>query len=328
MKDKIWYMIAVLCLVCMLAGPVSALSITSDKHSLKSGENLTVNVSGMTNGTFFDLKVTNHQEIQSLANVFGNSNITIPFEISGAAFTISETNTTENSVTIGEYEIQPGEIKEEGQYHEMSYNGSSVNGLFSHNNTLNEIVEGTVITKWVATPMAGAKIVTSTAELNGTKVDGPENFDLNTSAYSANPATIDVEILANDTIAYKDTFFLEQGTLPAIIPTLIPGGSSASGSNDYTGATWTATPVANNTTANMTANVTPVISVTPPVSTTTGQPGEVVTSTGTKITETTTDLSGAATTANTSTTQPAGAPFALITLIGLGLACLMIHNRR
>jgi hypothetical protein len=307
----------------MLAGPASALSITSDKHSLKSGEIVTINVAGLTNNTSFDLKVTDIQQMNSLTSAFGNFNVTVPFAIGNPALTVSEVNTTENSITIGEDEA--------GQYNQMVFNGSSVNGQFSRNQDVDNFNGGNLTSSWATTPVIGAQYVTSIFELIGTKVDGPDIFTMDASGYSTTPSIINIEIRTNGTLAYQDTINFDQGTQVVVIPTLIPGGSSASGSNDYTGANRTTTPVANNTTANMTANVTPVISVTSPVATTTGQSGEVVPSTGMKMTETTTDLSGAATTANTANTtntRPAGAPFALVTLIGLGLACLVIRSRR
>lgn len=320
-------MIAALGLICMLAGPASALSITSDKHALKSGEIVTINVDGMTNGTYFELKVADHQEMDSLVSAFGDSNITVPFEISGATYRVSEENTTENSVIIGEYETSPEEIAEEGLYHEMIYNGTSANGLFARNHSWDEFEGGTLITKWVATPAANAEYVTSTFEINGTKIAGPDTFELNTSGYSANPSTIDVDIMANGTLAFHDTFTLENGTLPAVIPTLIPGSSSASGSDSYTGATGTVKPAVNNTTANLTANVTVT---TTPSTVGTVKAGEIPAAglnlAGTTVGANTTG--NATNTTSATTTQPSGAPFALITLIGLGLACLVVRSRR
>lgn len=326
MDNKIWYMIAALGLVCMLAGSASALSITTDKQALKSGELTTVNVSEMTNGTTFHMKVTIDQQIISAGNVSGGFNVTIPFKISGGNFTLSEMNTTENSVTIGENEIQPGEIQGEGLYHEMTWNGSSVNGLFSRTNTSSEIAEGTMNVRWVATPMPGAKIVTSVVEINGTKVAGPENFVLNTRSNSTNPSTINVEIIANDTVAYQSPFILETAVIPTLMPgSNSPGSTSASGSDAYTGETGAVKPAVNNTTANLTTSMTTVAGITPLVATTT-EKWEEVTSTGMNVTGTAANTTGNAT--NGTTPKPAGAPFALVTLIGLGLACLVVRSRR
>lgn len=327
MNDKIWYMIMALCLVCLLAGSASALSITTDKQALKSGENITANVSEMTNGTTFHMKVTIDQQITSAGNVSGDFNVTIPFKISGGNFTLSEMNTTENSVTIGENEIQPGEIQGEGLYHEMTWSGSSVNGLFSRTNTSSEIAEGTMNVRWVVTPMPGAKIVTSVVEINGTKVAGPDNFVLNTRSNSINPSTINVEILANDTVAYQSPFILETAVIPTLMPgdnspgSNSPGSNSASGSDAYTGETGAVKPAVNNTTANLTASMTTVAGITPLVAMTTEVPSTGMNATGASM-----DVAGAAT--NGTTPKPAGAPFALVTLIGLGLACLVVRSRR
>lgn len=235
-------MIVVLGLICLLAGPASALSVTmlnasgtivsgTTNNTIMNGENVTFNISGMTNGTFFQWNVTNHQDMSSFTSAsgntntsaFGNLNITIPFKIGNAAFTMSEMNTTENTMIVGNYENKAG-----GQYHELVYNGSSVNGLFSRTNKLDEIVQGNMSTRWVATPMAGAQYVTNGFTINGTKVDGPETFDMNTSMYSENPATVNVEISANGTIAYNDTFSI-------IANETLPNTSSGSGSDPLTG---------------------------------------------------------------------------------------------
>ena len=312
-------MIAALGLICMLAGPASALVITSDKHALKSGEIVTLNVTGMTNGTSFTMKVTNDQQMGTLPSAFGNSNLTLPNAVDWDNFTVSMTNTTENSVIVDDYHTG------EGISHELVFNGTSKDNLFSRNHTLDTFEGGAVSANWIATPAAGATNVKSSFELNGTKIGGSDTFEINTSGYSAHPATITVEIIANGTLAYQDTFTLEQGVLPAVIPTLIPGGYS--GSDSYTGATWTIKPAANNTTANLTANVTVT---TTPLTVGTVKAGEIP-ATGLNLAGTTVGVNAtgnATNTTNATTTQPAGAPFALVTLIGLGLACLVVRSRR
>lgn len=240
-------MIAALGLVCMLAGPASALSITTrnasgmivsgTNNTIMNGENISINVTGMSNGTFFQWNVTNHQDMSSFihasgntnTSAFGNFNITIPFTISKAAFNMSEINTTENTMIVGNYENDPAGITPAGQYHELVYNGSSVNGLFSRTNKL-DIVQGNMSTRWVATPMTGARYVTNAFTINGTKVAGPETFDMNTSMYTENPATVNVEISANGTLAYNETF--------SIISNETLQNSSVSGSDPLTsGAT-------------------------------------------------------------------------------------------
>jgi len=167
-------------------------------------------------------------------------------------------------------------------------------------------------------PAAGATIVTSSF-----KIGGSDTFEMKTSGYSAHPATITIEIITNGTLAHKDTFTLEQGVLPAVIPTLIPG-SSASGSDSYTGATATIKPVVNNTTANLTANVTVT---TTPSTVGTVKAGEIPAA-ELNLAGTTVGVNTTGNATNTTTTQPSGAPFALITLIGLGLACLVVRSRR
>jgi hypothetical protein len=314
-------MIAALGLVCMLAGPASALAITSDKHALKSGEIVTLNVTGMTNGTSFTMKVTNDQQMSTLPSAFGNSNLTLPNAVDWKNFTVSMTNTTENSVIVDDYHAG------EGISHELIFNGTSKDNLFSRNHTLDTFEGGAVSANWIATPAAGATNVTSSFELNGTKIGGSDTFEINTSGYSAHPATITVGIIANGTLAYQDTFTLEQGVLPAVIPTLIPGSSSASGSDSYTGATWTIKPAVNNTTANLTANVTVTTTLSTAGTVKAGEiPAAGLNLAGTTVGANTTG--NVTNTTNTTTTQPSGAPFALITLIGLGLACLVFRSRR
>jgi hypothetical protein len=242
MIKKIWYMIVVLGLICILAGPASALSVTmlnasgtvvseTTNNTIMNGEDVTFNISGMTNGTFFQWNVTNHQDMSTFTgasgntntSAFGNLNITIPFMIGNAAFTLSEMNTTENTMIVGNYENKTG-----GSYHELIYNGSSVNGLFSRTNKLDEIVQGNMSTQWAGTPMAGAQYVTNGFTINGTKVEGPENFDMTTSMYSENPATVDVEISADGTIAYNNSFSI-------IANKTLPSTSSVTGSDPLTG---------------------------------------------------------------------------------------------
>jgi len=301
-----------LCAVALLAGLLimgaGAVTVTVDKHDYKSGEIISSKVAGMTDGTSYSMKVSVDQFMKAgLPSAFGNTNITWPFTHRDDSFNVTNVNTTQNSITIGHW--WPPERG--GSYEQAVFNGTSVNGVFTRTFHYENDQTGNYTSKWLATPVAGASIVTSIFQINGTKLSGPNDFTVESSIVTVNPAVAWVEIYANNVLVSRERYTFDAAPIPTNFPTLAPGGDSDSGS--YSGSSGTVATVTTSGTGTLTtATATPV--------------GTGVTTTGGA---TPVGTATAQTTGNATTAKPtaSGSPFAFAALGALGCAALLLAGR-
>lgn len=307
---------AVATLVCLLVVGAGAVTVTVDKHDYTSGETISARVVGMNDGTAYSMRVTVDQSMKAgIPSAFGNTNVTWPFAHRTDSFNVTNVNTTQNAVII-EHWWPP----ETGKGHERAdFNGTSVNGVFTRTFIYENDQTGNYTSRWIATPIAGAPIVTSIFTINGTKLQGPANFTVDSSIATLNPAVAWVEIWANNTQVMRERFTIDAAATPIYVPTLGPDSGSSSDSGSYTGSSSviaTTTAGTSGTGASGTgavgANKTPVGNGTAIAGTAT--PAETATPVGTGG-------------ANAATTTAAGAPFAFAALGALGCAALLLAGR-
>lgn len=299
-----------LCAVALLAGLLvmgaGAVTVTVDKHDYKSGETISPRIAGMTVGTNYSMKVSVDQFMKAgVPSAIGNTNITVPFSLGNDSFNVTNVNTTQNSIIIGHW--WPS-----GAYEEAVFNGTSVNGVFTRTYAYEFNETGFYTSKWIATPVAGASIVTSVFWINGTKMVGPDEFTATSSISTVNPAVAWIEIYENNRLVTPEgRYTIEAAPLPTNIPTLSPNGGSDSDS--YPGSSGTVTTVTTSGTGTTgTGTVSP---------TGTG----VMTTSGTTPAGTpTAPANGTATTAKPTTS---GSPFAFAALGALGCAALLFAGR-
>ncbi len=299
---------AVAALVCLLFVGAGAVTVTVDKHDYTSGENISAKVVGMTDGTAYSMRVTVDQTMKTgMPSAFGNTNITWPFAHRTDSFNITNVNTTQNAVII-EHWWPP----ETGKGSERAdFNGTSVNGVFTRTFTYEDDQTGNYTSKWIATPIAGAPIVTSIFAINGTKLLGSDNFTVNCSIGTLNPAVAWVEIWANNTQVMKEQFTIDAVPTPTYVPTLLPdSGGSDSGSYSGSSSVIATTTTSASGTGAAGATKTPVGTTAAGTATPAGTP----TPEGTGV-------------ANAATTTAAGSPFAFAALGALGCAALLLAGR-
>ncbi|MEN6343339.1 MAG: hypothetical protein ABFC89_12375 [Methanospirillum sp.] len=300
-----------LCAVALLAGLLvmgaGAVTVTVDKHDYKSGEIISSKVAGMTDGTNYSMKVSVDQFMKAgMPSAFGNTNITWPFAHRDDSFNITNVNTSQNSVTIGHW--WPPE--KGGSYEQAVFNGTSVNGVFTRTFHYENDQTGNYTSKWLATPAAGASIVTSIFQINGTKLSGPNDFTVESSIVTVNPAVAWVEIYANNVLVSRERFTFDAAPVPTNFPTLGPGSDSDS----YPGSSGTIATVTTSVTGTMASGTTT------PVGT-----GGTTTGGATPVGTATPQTTGNATA--TTTAPPAGSPFAFAALGALGCAALLLAGR-
>lgn len=303
---KIWYLIAGICLLGLIAGTASAVTVAFDKTEYRVNDTATATVTGATDGTVFSINLTTYNQVApGQTYSYQTGNISIPFSVAvrDATATASSENSTYNTITVGQW-------KNDGVYEEFTRSDPSANKSFKRSTTYQSMNGGIFFGRWVGTAAPESSIVTSTFQFTGTKAGGPANFTLTANAISTPSASGYLEIRAGDTVAYA-------GWISLVTPTMTASPTSAdgSGSGDSDGGSGTVTT--RTTTNGSGSGSSSGTTVTTVAGDSNPTPTVTITESGT-----------AAPTVATTTAKPAGLPFTFIALLGLGLAGLLVCRRR
>jgi hypothetical protein len=300
---KIRYIIAGICLLGLIVGTASAVTVAFDKTEYRVNDTAKVTVTGATDGTVFSINLTTYNQVAPDQKFsYQTGNISIPFSVAvrDATATASSENSTYNTITVGRWNNM-------GVYEEFTRSDPSANRTFKRSTTYQSMDGGILFGRWAGTAAPGSSKVTSTFQFTGTKVSGPADFTLTANAVSAPSATGYLEVRAGDAVAYAGWISVGTPTMTAS-----PSSEGGSGSDDSGGS------------GSVTTGTTSGGSGSGSGTTVTTVAGGTTTTT----TVTTTNSSAVTTTVATTTTKPAGLPFAFIAVLGIGVAALLACRRR
>ncbi|MEN6517169.1 MAG: hypothetical protein ABFC38_03125 [Methanospirillum sp.] len=304
-SKKIWYIIAGICLLSLIVGTASAVTVAFDKTEYRVNDTAKVTVTGAADGTVFSINLTTYNQVAPDQKFsYQTGNISIPFSVAvrDATATASSENSTYNTITVGRW-------NNVGVYEEFTRSDPSANRTFKRSTTYQSMDGGIFFGRWAGTAAPGSSKVTSTFQFTGTKASGPADFTLTANAVSAPSATGYLEVRAGDAVAYAGWISMVTSTTTAS-----PTSEGGSGSDDSGGSGSVTTGTTSSGSGSGSASGTTVTTVAGGTNTTT--------------TVTATNSSAGATTVATTTAKPAGMPFAFIVVLGIGVAALLACRRR
>ncbi len=302
-------MVAALLCAIVVGASASTVAVNVSKHTVVSNETVTSTVTNMLNNTHYSQKTTFYQYVKLGSPSEIATKTAWPFMLKDDVFIVSTANTTDNNVYI-EHQWPP---ERGGGNESLWLNGTSTSGAWTRSHHFETNQTGSYGTAWHSVPLSGAGIVTSTFWINGTKISGPNNFTQGITAWVRNPTLVELEYYENDVFATRDSFTIDWAVpIPTTIPTQSGGGGS--GGESYGGSAGTVTTVTTSG-AGTTGSA-----ATTPVGTG-GTAAGNVTPAGTAATQATGNATA------TTTTPPAGSPFAFAALGALGCAALLLARR-
>ena len=118
-------------LVVLLALPAcSAVSVSVDPHQIGQSDTVTVHYSGLPDGVNCSLRIQAFMDVVPGSDfMFKIGNITMPFTLTDGVFAVKNQNTEYNIITLRDWE-ESGEEQFEPSYHEIIFEGPSVNGEY------------------------------------------------------------------------------------------------------------------------------------------------------------------------------------------------------
>lgn len=193
--------------VILMAGAVSAVTVTVSPDHVNPGDTITVTYSDIPDGADIVLQVEGNLDVPSGASgfVFSTQNITMPFALSPGSFTVTNMNTVANKVTLTNFT--------EGGMQQAIYTGQSVNGMFTKVVTFSNIESGMWTARDEGTIPTGVTSVAASIMIAGTKT-GPDSSNVTFQLGDTDSGTIQVSITVNDTIVLSQEITVTGNQLP------------------------------------------------------------------------------------------------------------------
>src|SRR5659263_136686 len=141
---KIWSIIAGICLLGLIIGTASAVTVAFDKTEYRVNDTAKVTVTGATDGTVFSINLTTYNQVTPDQKYsYQTGNISIPFSVAvrDATATASSENSTYNTITVGRWNNM-------GVYEEFTRSDPSANRTFKRSTTYQSMDGGIFFGRW------------------------------------------------------------------------------------------------------------------------------------------------------------------------------------
>ncbi|MEA2035188.1 MAG: hypothetical protein U9N40_06860 [Euryarchaeota archaeon] len=207
----------------ILAGGAQALTITASPAHIMEGDEITVNIQGLRNGSSFTIHIGAEVDLEGDQNfLFSSNNLNVPFSLSDTTITVQ----AEPIVwTKFRYDPQDGGPIKSLQF--GSDNHPVRNGIVSHEESFGSISSGSVLSlieiSGKALPDENSVLVSM--ELNGVKT-GIDDSSISYSITGMSQGTANIIVYVDGSEA------LNEDILVGVVPTSVPPTSSPSGGND------------------------------------------------------------------------------------------------
>jgi hypothetical protein len=214
-------------LVVLAALPVcSAVSVSVDPHQIGQTGTVNVHYSGIPDGTNFSLRIQALMDVDPGSDfLFRAGNVTLPFDLGIVTFSVKNQNTAYNTIVLREWENDTGEAL----YNEITFEGPSVNGVFSKSAvSSNEEEAGDM---WQiedsSTALDTTNNVVFSAEISSPKTGGPAEGTFQVPILASNPARLKFTLIANGEVAESDEIVIGSPVSQSgrIYITTIPSGA-------------------------------------------------------------------------------------------------------
>lgn len=217
----------------ILAGGAQALTITASPAHIMEGDEITVNIQGLQNGSSFTIHIGAEVDLEGDQNfLFSSNNLNVPFSLSDTTITVQ----AEPIVwTKFRYDPQDGGPIKSLQF--GSDNHPVRNGIVSHEESFGSISGGSVLSlieiSGKALPDENSVLVSM--ELNGVKT-GIDDSSISYSITGMSQGTANIRVYVDGSEA------LNEEILVGAVPTSVPPTSSPSGGNSGSSSAPSVTP--------------------------------------------------------------------------------------
>lgn len=193
-------------LVVLLALPAcSAVSVSVDPHQIGQSGTVYVHYSGLPDGTNCTLRIQAFMDMVPGSDfMFQIGNITMPFTLNNGVFAVKNQNTEYNIISLKDWEETDDEPMEEPPYHEIIWEGPSVNGEYAKQVNYNEDESGTWILDNTGTALNTKTNVVLICTITGTKVSGADESTIEVPIIASNSGSVRFTITANGEVADSD----------------------------------------------------------------------------------------------------------------------------
>jgi hypothetical protein len=215
-------------LVILLALPAcSAVSVSVDPHQIGQSGTVTVHYSGLPDDTNCSLRIQAYMDMVPGSDfMFKIGNITMPFTLTDGMFAVKNQNTEYNIITLRDWE-ESGEEQFEPSYHEIIFEGPSVNGEYVKQVNYQEGESGTWQLDDSGTALNTRSNVVLICTISGIKVSGADESTIEVPIVASNPGSVKFTITANGEVADSDEITIGSPVSSSgrIYITTIPAGA-------------------------------------------------------------------------------------------------------
>jgi len=195
-----WGILAVLIIV-----PVcSAVSVSVDTHQIGQSGTVNVHYSGLPDETNCSLRIQAFMDVVPGSDfMFKIGNITMPFTLTDGVFSVKNQNTEYNIITLNDWE-ESGEEQVEPSYHEIIFEGPSINGEYVKQVNYQEDESGTWQLDDSGTALSTKSNVVLICIISGIKVSGADESTIEVPIVASNPGSVKFTITADGEVADSD----------------------------------------------------------------------------------------------------------------------------
>jgi hypothetical protein len=192
-------------LVVLLALPAcSAVAVSVDPHQIGQSGTVTVHYSGLPDDTNCSLRIQAFMDVVPGSDfMFRIGNISMPFTLTDGVFAVKNQNTEYNIITLRDWE-ESGEEQFEPSYHEIIFEGPSVNGEYVKQVNYQEDESGTWQLDDSGTALNTKSNVVLICTISGIKVSGADDSTIEVPIVASNPGSVKFTITADGEVADSD----------------------------------------------------------------------------------------------------------------------------
>ncbi|MCK4270497.1 MAG: hypothetical protein KAW93_08455 [Methanogenium sp.] len=217
----------------ILAGGAQALTITASPEHIMEGDEITVNIQGLQDGSSFTIHIGAEIDLEGVQEFsFSSNNLNVPFSLSDTTITVQAEPVIRTKFSYTSHDGGPITSVEFGtDDHPVR------NGIVSHERSFGSISSGSVLSLIEITGKAlpDESLVSVSMELNGVKT-GTDDSSISYSITGMSQGTANIRVYVDGSEA------LNEDILVGVAPTSVPPTSSPSGGNSGSSADPSVTP--------------------------------------------------------------------------------------